>query len=40
MQQNNRTNEKTFLNTIKEPIAYNVQNVQKHRIIFTILFVF
>ena len=28
MQQNNRTNE-TFLNTIKEPIAYNLQNICK-----------
>ena len=29
MQQNIRTNEKTFLNTIKETIAYNLQNICK-----------
>ena len=29
MQQNNRTNKKTLLNTIKEPIAYNLQNICK-----------
>ena len=29
MQQNNKTNEKTFSNTIKEPIAYNLQNICK-----------
>ena len=29
MQQNNRTNEKTFLNTVKEPIAYNLHNIFK-----------
>ena len=29
MQQNNRTNQKTFLNTIKEQIAYNLQNIRK-----------
>ena len=27
MQQNNGTNEKTFVNTIKKPIAYNLQNI-------------
>ena len=27
MQQYNRINEKTFLNTIKETIAYNLQNI-------------
>ena len=29
MQQNDKTNEKTFLNTIKETIAYNLQNICK-----------
>ena len=29
MQQNIRTNEKTFPNTIKETIAYNLQNIFK-----------
>ena len=29
MQQNNKTNEKTFFNTIKELIAYNLQNICK-----------
>ena len=29
MQQNIRTNEKTFINTIKETIAYNLQNIFK-----------
>ena len=29
MLENNRTTEKTFLNTIKEPIAYNLQNICK-----------
>ena len=27
MQQNNGTNEKTLVNTIKKPIAYNLQNI-------------
>ena len=29
MKQNNRTNEKTFLSTIKQPIANNLQNICK-----------
>ena len=29
MQQNIRTNERTFLNTIKETIVYNLQNICK-----------
>ena len=29
MQENNGTNEKTLLNTIKEPIAYKLQNIWK-----------
>ena len=29
MQQNIRTNEKTFLNSIKETISYNLQNICK-----------
>ena len=29
MQQNIRSNEKTFLDTIKETIAYNLQNIFK-----------
>ena len=29
MQQNNKTNEKTFVNIIKEPIVYNLQNICK-----------
>ena len=29
MQQSNRTDEKTFLKTIKETIAYNLQNICK-----------
>ena len=29
MEQNNKTNEKTFLDTIKEPIVYNLQNIWK-----------
>ena len=27
MQQNNGTNEKTLVNTIKKPITYNLQNI-------------
>ena len=29
MQQNNNTNKKSFLNTTKETIAYNLQNICK-----------